>query len=1627
MDLVGIENENGYFPEGFFADSLDGEISDAATRWQASDIPSPIERLVDDAPNILRAFERFRATNEKDVRRQRRAELSRSLVEAMGYDYRRQTLEIDGGQVVPSLARVPGPDGRDLVWILEAPDATDDPSADPLSLRFEKAQFPAEEYDAAELERPLEELLAEAIFSLDHPPQFVLVIGFAQLALVRRSKWAERAALRFDLIEIFDRRERGTLATMACFASREAVAPETGTPLMDRLEEEAQRRANAVTTSLKATVRDAIEILGQEVLDVSGGKYPPGHPRAGVWIRGDDLTKECLRHMYRLLFLFYAEANPKLGVLDMKNPVYASGYSLEALRAHETKKLTTHVAREGTFLWESLERLLHLMFEGTELRHKKAFHLRGARVQLLDPRATPILANVKLRNQAVQKIIRLLSLKRTRSGTGRISYAQLGIGQLGAVYETLISFTGFVAKEDLIEIRPGEGEPDTDDAPEPDADDLFDEDKAAATGGATLRDEDLLKPSWFVPRRRAREFPVAQVIYDGPNPRIYEKGSFIYRLAGRDREKTAAYYTPEPLARLLVKHTLMERCKDLSADDLLELTILEPAMGSAAFIAETVNQLADLYLERKQEETGRTIPQEQYFLERQKVRAYISDRNAFGVDLNPIATELAAISLWLNSLHAGDFSPWFGDQLHAGSSLIGARRATYPVDSLKARGGASWLNILPTEVGWRGTREARHVWHFLVPAPGMSPFEGEKSIKAFAGPAQAAIKAWRRDGWEKPFTKSEIALVERLSAVVDDLFEAAANDLKRARELCNDPITLWPDNHRPGAEGEDFVSKRHRMAVLRGERHLDDTVPYRRLKAAMDAWCALWMWPLDKTHLLPSRTQFLHDMTVLLQGGYLGGEDEEDDAPEEQRDLFDIFDDGEAETLVKDLPSGQQALFAATDVEGYMAETAWLSVARDVAARERFVHYDLFFADVLRARGGFDLIVGNPPWAKPSWNEGLVLADLDPIHAGLTASQAKDVLAEALAKAPAQERRGRAMTAAEAFLEDFASTRGAMAVTSSGVMHPFAGGGSNNLYRCFVDLSFRLLAPEGNAGFVHQQGFLGDPQSGEFRRHWYGRIQKHFHFRNEIKSKNFAEIGNRVEFSLNVYRGGVADVNFEFFCNAFLASQVEDSYQHDGTGQTPDIKTPDGQWDTRGHLKRILKIDRIALAGIAALSEEDDGPAEEARFIQPFSTNMLEVFRQLARFPKLDAAIPRVTREVETASGWRNVEIALWQMSACWNETAAQNDGTIKRHTGFRDADDMVLQGPLFYVGNPVYKTPKRVCNTHKAFDPIDLLDVPEDYLPRTNYGPAIDRDEYRARMTQCRWDPTKKHTDFYRVAFRRQLALNGERTLISALLPPGAGHVDGIESIAIADEKEAVNLAALSASTSFDFLTKASGGSDLRESHAARLPWVALGPSAHHRILRLACLTTAYADLWNRHAPTLTPAPWSSDDPRLDLDGPVEGPTTWDRSAGLRTEFARRMALVEIDVLVAQALGLTLEQLIEIYRIYFPVLQENEAGTWYDQQGRIVWTCSKGLPGVGYLEKNRQGVWKSPGRSAWERLLATDPPELTCEATDDTQPGGPRTVTRRFVGPFTTCDRVEDYRRAWAHFERLRADGVDV
>lgn len=513
-----------------------------------------------------------------------------------------------------------------------------------------------------------------------------------------------------------------------------------------------------------------------------------------------------------------------------------------------------------------------------------------------------------------------------------------------------------------------------------------------------------------------------------------------------------------------------------------------------------------------------------------------------------------------------------------------------------------------------------------------------------------------------------------------------------------------------------------------------------------------------------------------------------------------------------------------------------------------------------------------------------------------------------------------------------------------------------------------------------------------------------------MKRKMFSEVHNNTEFSLNIYRGSAGSICFDHFTSAFQPSQVDESYEHPGqVYHETAVVGPDGKWDTRGHPARIVRIDHNALLTVHGLSEGKSVPVEEARFIQPFTSETLKVFHRLASSPKLGEVL------VDSAGE------PTWQMSPHWNETAAQKDGTIKRETLFRPAREMVLQGPLFYVSNPLYKTPRKISNTNRAFDTIDLTLVEDGYVPRTNYGPMVGMQEYRRRMTKCRWDSSKSHGDFYRFAVRNMMQPTSERSLIGAIVPPSVLHMNTVESVAFRDQRSLLYVAAMMSTVIFDFFCKSSGMTHLYSSDVVRFPWGEPSEEALVRQLKLNCLTEAYDDLWDTFVKSPLQLRWSVSHPSLIANGNDRLLPEWSRESAFRAEYPRRLALVETDVLVAQAFGLTLDQLLEMYRIYFPVLQENEAGTWYDQNGRIVWTCSKGLPRVGYLDDKG----KSPGRKDWEAILEANPSELVCSVIDDTMPDGPHTVERRFVGPFFTCDRAEDYKRAWAHFEKLDQEGV--
>jgi hypothetical protein len=112
-------------------------------------------------------------------------------------------------------------------------------------------------------------------------------------------------------------------------------------------------------------------------------------------------------------------------------------------------------------------------------------------------------------------------------------------------------------------------------------------------------------------------------------------------------------------------------------------------------------------------------------------------------------------------------------------------------------------------------------------------------------------------------------------------------------------------------------------------------------------------------------------------------------------------------------------------------------------------------------------------------------------------------------------------------------------------------------------------------------------------------------------------------------------------------------------------------------------------------------------------------------------------------------------------------------------------------------------------------------------------------------------------------------------------------------------------------------------------------------------------------------------------------------------------------------AFELSLQQLQLIYRSQFYVMRSYEDDTWYDRRGRIVFTNSKGLPGVGLPRTAKKGE-PTPG---WNDVKDLRSGTVSRTILDDTQPGGPRKRTIVYEAPFDRCDRERDYEIAWAHF----------
>ncbi|MCK9249473.1 MAG: hypothetical protein M0P31_10935 [Solirubrobacteraceae bacterium] len=1394
-------------------------------------------------------------------------------------------------------------------------------------------------------------LLSTLFVRDDARPAFVLVFAGSRLLLAERERWPEGRYLTVDLQLVLDRaddKKGGEVDRALTCVDAESLAPDAeGAIWWHGVLEASVKHTVGVSQDLRDGVRLSIEIIGNEVVRRRRAQGLSPLPAD----EAQPLAKQALRFLYRILFLLYAEASPELGVLPTGAPEYERGYSLDRLRDLTLVELSTPQAREGTHLYDSLAVLFRMVDEGhepaqgTDTDAAQGEHLtfRSLRADLFRPEATAHIAAVGLGNAAMQQVLEhlLLSKASGKRDRGFISYAELGINQLGAVYEGLMSYTGTFAQEDLYEVAKN-GNPE--------------------------------KGSWVVPIDRAEGLSasdfvrVTDDVTGEERPVVHERGSFVFRLAGRERQQSASYYTPEVLTRFVVSQALEELLDQdnhtTTAEEVLQLTVCEPALGSGAFAIEAVRQLAEQYLRRRQEETGATIDPDDYPRELQKVKAYLALHQTYGVDLNATAVELAEISLWLDTMVEGLQAPWFGLHLRRGNSLIGARKAVYARGDVTSK---DWLTTPPTPVG-PGDDDAPEIAgripHFLLPAQGWgAAADVGKEIKDLAPDAVQALKDWRKQFRKKP-TKKQLDRLVALGHRVERLWAIATRRLEIAEAQTRRDIPLW------GREADDAALTVEGRPVTREEIEANLADPdgaYQRLRRVMDAWCALWFWPLTVEQAEPPELEAWIDALEML----LGVHSEKGARPGQigmgEATTWDELEGAEARDL---------QFSTARSTADTRAEHPWLGICAEVAERQGFFHWHLDFAPVFARRGGFDLQVGNPPWVRPRTDVEGLLAEGDPwwqLAVKPTQEQKQQRRAMTL-ELPVSSAGGDEQTIRDLAVDASVDIVVAAEVLGAVTEYPLLAGLQPNLYRCFMAAAWGHQAPSGVSVLIHPETHFTDANAGVFRAATYRRLRRHWQFINELQ---LFEIQHQKTYGVHVYGAMRSEPAFAMATSLYHPDTVLRSLAHDGSGEEPGIKDPDGYWDLRPHGDRILTVDRAMLTTWHDLLEDETVPVEQTRMVYTVNRTSARVLAHLATQPRIrDLGL-------EFSRGW---------------------DESIDRKKGFFDVewgrpaswDDVILQGPHLFVGNPFYKSPNPAMQHHLDWSPVDLETLEPDAIPVTSYKPRGDRAKYDKSYTQ--WSGGSAR-DFYRVAWRRMAANTGERTLIPALIPDRTAHINAVYVAGSSDARMVAAVSGVMASLISDFLVRVVPMGDILPSAVGRLAKPRLGAAVEgalaRRALRLGCMSDAYARLWREAGPfedTMGDA-WTGG-----LDYPGRTPlaqvgSAWSSQTPLRRASDRRQALLEIDALVALALGVSIDDLCTIYRTQFPVLYGYDRHRdHYDANGRLV-------------PQDVLKVWRTKG----ERISED-------ERTHTNAAGN----TYVYELPFVTLDREADMRQAYADFERV-------
>jgi hypothetical protein len=397
-----------------------------------------------------------------------------------------------------------------------------------------------------------------------------LAFNGTALRLVDAARPYARRFLEFDLAAAS--RHETAFAVLWTLAHADAVCGDGSPGRLEAIVAASARQQALVCSALDRGVRAAYDELAAALSRGAGGT-----PRSG----GPPVSHQALTVVFRLLFLFYAEAR---GLAPLHHPVYRRGYSMRAL-------VDAGGRETARGLWPALRASMRLAHAGCRVRDLRVTAYNG---RLFSPDQAPLAERVKVADQTVRRVVSSMSVRPHPHGGAPVPvpYGELDVEQLGAIYER------------LMDAAPADDRP------------------AAAS----------------------------------------------------ERKATGSFYTPRALTGFVVRRTLAPLVEGRGAGAILALRVLDPAMGSGAFLVAACRFLAAAY-ERALVADGTCRSTDVSPRDRAGFRRLVAQRCLYGVDLNPMAVQLARLSLWLTTLAADRPLTFLDHRLLAGDSLVGASAA----------------------------------------------------------------------------------------------------------------------------------------------------------------------------------------------------------------------------------------------------------------------------------------------------------------------------------------------------------------------------------------------------------------------------------------------------------------------------------------------------------------------------------------------------------------------------------------------------------------------------------------------------------------------------------------------------------------------------------------------------------------------------------------------------------------------------------------------------------------------------------------------------------------------------------------------------------------------------------------